>query len=142
MNIIFFVGSVVLVLNQYKKPEEKETSTVTTSEKELDDFIVETDECSSTESDEKRSIFKKPVKKSTKPKSNYKRIVAPVSSSESDKNDGDGDSKKGETGETGDVLSSDDPDLYGKDLQLFYIRMNNREQEENPTLKFEFLENY
>lgn len=121
------------VLNQYKKPAVKSP---VRDEKKMSEFIVDTDECttsSSTESDERRSIFlKKPAtgKKGSKTKSNsnYKRIIKPIFSSSSS-SDSDKNGQKDENNDDDDE-SSDDSDLYGKDLQLFYIRMNNREEKE------------
>lgn len=77
----------------------------------MSDFIVESDESSKSASDE--SLKKIP----NKTKSTYKRVLPlATSSSELDYNHAKSESS-----------SSEDSDYNGKDLQLFYIRMNNRE---------------
>lgn len=111
------------VFSQYKKPPVTKTQTL----KDMSDFIVDTDECSSSEKDEVRSIFKKPAPKkqaSTK-SSTYKRVILAGSSSSESAQEAKDDKEDDESSG-----SSDDSDLYGKDLQLFYIRMNNREEKE------------
>lgn len=91
----------------------------------MSDFIVETDELSSSESSDEQ----KPSKKNVKAKARYRRVVAPSTSSSETDSRGTRMDKVNKNRDQ-EPSSSEESDFYGQDLQLFYIRMNNRKDDE------------